>query len=202
MKNYMIDLETMSTEPDAAILSIGVVEMDLDCFEFKREFYQNVTLSSCVALGLHSSIATRDWWAAQQPEARDALTKDAIDIKEALTSLRSYLCGVPDSSFHFYRNQVMPWSNGAGFDIVILESAYRALGLTAPWQFYNAMCYRTIKNLYPDVQKPERIGIKHHALDDAKTQASHLFAIAQRHPGVLRHHRKLSMFERLITWGN
>lgn len=188
----MIDLETMSTRPNAAILSIGAVEMDLRRFEFGRTFYQNVELSSCLEVGLHESVATRDWWAVQQPEARDALTKDAVGIVTALANFRNWLRNDSDLE----NRELLVWGNGASFDITILESAHVACGLEIPWKFFNVMCYRTLKVEHRDVDMPPRIGLKHNALDDAKTQAMHLFQIVHRKkPHIVFGHR--SFLQRL-----
>jgi exodeoxyribonuclease VIII len=68
------------------------------------------------------------------------------------------------------------WGNGATFDNVILSNAYKAAGLERPWGRFGDRCYRTLKNLHPDV-KMHRIGEHHHALADAVTQGLHLVDI-------------------------
>lgn len=71
---------------------------------------------------------------------------------------------------------VKVWGNGADFDNVILGSAYRRLGKSIPWAFYNSRCYRTVKSLQPGC-RIERAGTHHNALDDAKSQALHLMRL-------------------------
>jgi hypothetical protein len=173
MKNIMIDLETMSTEPNAAILSIGAVEMNFETRELGEEFYQNVVLSSCLRMGMHRSQSTLDWWAKDENKAaRDSLAKDAVHIDLALQAFISWcnLLAKPE--------ELVPWSNGAGFDIPIIESAIKTCGKQIPWPFYNQSCFRTLKRLFFSVQVP-RQGMKHNALDDAKHQARHLLAITE-----------------------
>ena len=46
MLDVMLDLETMGTQPDAAIVAIGAVEFDLEAAQLGRRFYQPVTLDS------------------------------------------------------------------------------------------------------------------------------------------------------------
>jgi exodeoxyribonuclease VIII len=70
------------------------------------------------------------------------------------------------------------WGNGADFDLPILSAAYVAAGFGGPpWKPYNGRCYRTLKNLRPDVPRPERRGTAHNALDDAVFQAEHAIAL-------------------------
>jgi hypothetical protein len=166
LKNVMIDLETMSIEKNAAILSIGAVEFDIETKRLGEEFYQNITLSSCVWLGMHRSAATLNWWALDENKAaRDTLTKDAVSIELATARFCQWCSG-----------EIIPWSNGATFDIVILENAIKLCNRIVPWRFFNESCYRTFKRMYPEIVIP-RQGIKHNALHDAKHQARHLLAI-------------------------
>jgi hypothetical protein len=87
--------------------------------------------------------------------------------------------GLGNALIHFaewMRGEVNVWGNGAAFGNVILRSAYAACGLLPPWEFWNDRCYRTLKNLRPDI-KLERSGTHHNALDDAITQAEHAVVI-------------------------
>ena len=47
MKHIMLDLETMSTASNAAIVAIGAVEFEPETGKLGREFYCNVSLASC-----------------------------------------------------------------------------------------------------------------------------------------------------------
>jgi hypothetical protein len=68
------------------------------------------------------------------------------------------------------------WGNAASFDLKILEKAYKLMQIEVPWKYYNEMCYRTLKNLYPEIKimcNPH----KHEALQDAIYQAEHAVRI-------------------------
>jgi DNA polymerase III epsilon subunit-like protein len=172
MLNIMIDLETMSTEVNAAILSIGAVEMNFETKELGREFYVNVVLSSCLKLGMHRSQSTLEWWSKDENKAaRDMLTKDAVSIESAVSSFNAWCAELAEP------DNLAPWSNGAGFDIPILANAIRICGKQVPWKFYNESCFRTLKRLFYSVRVPRANTMKHHALEDAKNQARHLLAI-------------------------
>lgn len=163
----MIDLETMSIEPNACILSIGAVEFDIEEEKLLGEFYQNVTLSSCAKLGMHKSQSTLDWWAKDEnKEARDSLTSMALDIEVAIPLFLKWS-----------GDEIIPWANGASFDFPILKNAIQVCGHRAPWKYNHESDYRTFKRLYPTVLRPTLTGVKHNALADAKFQASHLMRI-------------------------
>lgn len=160
----MLDLETLGTEPGSVILSIGAVKFGEG--KILSEFYANINASSCQTLGLKIDAATVMWWMMQSDEARKAITTGSKHISDALTQFSEW---VGDA-------EAEVWGNGAGFDNTLLRSAYSAHQLTPPWKFTNDRCYRTVKNLHPEI-KMERKGTHHNALDDARSQAVHLMEI-------------------------
>lgn len=167
--HVMIDLETLSTRPNASILSIGATKFTLDEGIIDK-FYCNIDAKSCKSVGLHVSKDTVDWWMKQSAAARDALLVDQLPLKEALQTFTNWIG----------KDNVMPWGNGASFDISIMESAYHAVGLTYPWKFYNIMCYRTVMNLMGLSNAKIRASendTHHHALDDAISQTNTLIGI-------------------------
>lgn len=167
--NYMVDIETFSTETNAAIVSIGAVFMSFDRGFLGSEFYYSIDLKSSVDSGGHMQPETVGWWMQQSDEARKILFKNTVSLRHALLGLSDFL----DS----HDGDPRVWGNGATFDNVILRSAYKSEKIDFPWHFKNDMCYRTEVNLNPEIEKDEREGTYHNALDDAKFQARHLFKI-------------------------
>lgn len=164
MINVMIDLETYSTRYNAAIASIGAVKFQGD--EILDTFYCTVAADSCKAMGLHFDKETLDWWSRQSKEARQALLKDNVDLK---TALREFAV--------WYGDRSLPtWGNGAGFDNVIMDNAYRSAGMTRPWLPWEDRCFRTMKNIV-NIPIDARQGVYHNALDDAMHQTRHLIKI-------------------------
>lgn len=160
----MIDLETYSTRPNAAIASIGAVKWEDG--EIVDTFYCTIDPASCKAAGLHFEKTTLEWWQKQSKEARAALLKDNLSLEDALTKFETW-----------YGNKSLPtWGNGAGFDNVILDCAYKALHKKRPWLPWEDRCYRTMKNIV-NVPIDKREGTYHNALDDAITQTKHLIKI-------------------------
>lgn len=175
MNDVMVDLETMGTGPNAAIIAIGAVEFDLTQGNVGDRFYAVVSLESSVTNGGIMEPSTVMWWLGQSDDARKAVRADGEHINVALLRFATWLGQCAP------RDDLRLWGNGAGFDNVVLEEAYRRSQLTRPWHFWNNRCYRTMKGLQPDV-KAVRAGTHHNALDDALTQARHLIAIMQLRP--------------------
>lgn len=168
MNHVMLDLETMSTAPNAAIVAIGAV-----CGE--ETFYLTINLQSCVDYGLHIDANTVCWWLQQCAEARKDVATGTYALHHALEVFSSWLSELPEGDTYI-------WGNGADFDNVILANAYKATGLDLPWSHRNNRCFRTLKAMYPNI-KHTFDGIAHNALADAFNQARHLEAILKVHSG-------------------
>ena len=189
MKDVMIDLETCGTAPGSVILSIGAVGFDPESGKLGPEFYNVISAGTSIASGLSLDYKTMLWWSGQSAEAREVLKAaaspglygQAYDIWVVLTNFTTYLSQ--------FGKDVRVWGNGAAFDNVLLQEAYRRAGRApAGWSFHNDRCYRTLKSLFPYI-KLTRVGTHHNALDDAKSQALHAVALLQ-HLDKLQHTRE------------
>src|SRR5258706_9274955 len=100
LNHLMVDLETMSSDMDAAIVAIGAVLFDIEGPMLVAEdidagavncFYTNVDLASSMRLGLKPNASTIMWWLKQSQAARDALILPApVDITTALAALAGF----------------------------------------------------------------------------------------------------------------
>ena len=162
--DIMIDLETLATSTDAAILTIGAVKFD----PFGREaqepsmtpFYVRVDLDSCDEIGLVTNDDTIAWWANQSKEAQEEAfnTNDRIHIRDAFEQLYKFCWGAK-----------RVWSNGSCFDIVICEHVFKKVNRAVPWKFWEVRDVRTAFDLGINPQRPPVTA--HHALQDAWNQA-------------------------------
>jgi hypothetical protein len=180
----MIDLETLSTDSNAAIISIGAAKFDPrgaigelgdPSNPEYQHFYRNIDMHSVVEAGFHVSGQTLKWWMGSgegrspTTEARAALFEDPIDIGSALSQF-----------FIWFGEESLPtWGNGAGFDNVVLRNAYQKLGGIPPFRYKHDRCYRTINALFPDVAYVPP-ALAHDALSDAVAQAVHLQKLFNR----------------------
>lgn len=171
--NIMVDLETLGTTADAVILSIGAVKFDMSLGLVSDDaFYTSICIDSNQQYKRRIDADTLIWWFKQTAEARAVMFEHKVPLPEALEKFRCWcLDGASD--------RTTVWSNGADFDLPMLTHAFNTLKIELPWRHWNSRCYRTYKSLpgAEDVQKPERHGVKHNALDDALYQARHLMAI-------------------------
>ena len=178
MRHIMLDLETLSLQPNATILSIGAVVMDLETGVLGDEFYCTVDPRSCQQWGLHVCADTAIWWMKQSEEVRKAVYEgEALTLQAALA--RFGMWAAPSMEEEEVKNLRL-WGNGAAADNVWLLQAYQATHILPPWKFWTDRCYRTLKAAFRDVPYVEPT-IKHHALEDAKAQDQHLINIVGAH---------------------
>lgn len=156
MKRVMLDIETMGNGPQSAILSIGAADFDSD-----RTFLVNVDLQSCLDAGLKVDGSTIMWWLGQSAEAREALGKRALPLRDALQQFREWLCSAPVA----WVGEL--WAYPASFDLVIIENACRAVGVSVPWHYRAPRCLRTLAAV-AGVPKPSET--PHEACKDAQMQ--------------------------------
>lgn len=172
MKHLMIDLETMGVKPGCAVLSVGAVQFNPREGVLGEQYY-GVAQSDQSAYGLKHEPRTVEWWSRAHPDAKRVfIDPTALPLKDALALFAVWY------KTHFREEDICVWGNGADFDVPILRAAYDAVDLPIPWPPFSSRCYRTIKNLRPDITI-ERHGHEHNALADATAQAVHLMDIVR-----------------------
>lgn len=152
----MIDLETLDTEPDAVILSIGAVFFDEN--GTYETFYRELDAQKQIDLGRTVSFSTLQWWITQKgmfPKSCGATDfhMDMIDF----------------DMFCRTHGNIKPWGNGATFDITKMESLYKIANMEVPWKFWNIRDVRTVVDFFPECKG--NVKNNHNALDDAINQA-------------------------------
>jgi hypothetical protein len=161
----MIDLETLSTRTNAAILSVGAALFDPVAGEIGETYYARVALESATALG-HVDGGTVRWWMDQSNAARAEAFGGQESTYDALIGLVRFLRDKTDV------NSLLVWAAGPTFDVIILESTFRRISIDVPWTYRAPRDVRTVLGL-PGVTKPERDATltEHNALADAIHQA-------------------------------
>ncbi len=168
-KHLMIDLETMGNRSGAVICAVGMVEFDIVTGETRREFYQKVSIQSCLDAGLKVDGSTIEWWLSQGEVARHELFGETHELSSVLNSLALFLTHFPDAEI---------WGNSARFDMGILEAAYHAIKLPIPWVHWNERDLRTLVSFNPEIKKSTiKTGIAHNAIDDCHHQIRYCSAI-------------------------
>lgn len=167
MSNHvMIDAESLGTNNDSQILSIGACLFD-GKGTVLRTFYRVIELEDDVHV--RATPATLLFWLGQGAEAFTSLLTDPDrkDTFEVLYDLAEWI-GV-------IGNDVEVGANGTKFDIAALESLYKYYESPIPWVYNADRCMRTLRRFAGDLDIDFK-GRPHHALDDAVWQAKYVAA--------------------------
>ena len=168
----VIDLETLSTRPDAVITNIGIVGFDRfskDPFPSLEDVvsgYWRIETESQFLEGRRADSDTLSWWNDQHPLARHEVytSQGRLPLQTVLKELEE----------KWFLGRTRIWGNGVGFDNVLLQHA--ALPRTI-MNFRNDCCFRTLRTVFGSRTVPlEKCEghLKHHALHDAYYEAYQL----------------------------
>lgn len=161
MKRAMIDIETLSTEPDAAVIAIGTVIFT----ETTIIDTQEILINPVLATG-HRSKPTMEWWENQNSETREKMMSGTSAPWVAYSQWLEFLLPHPVKEI---------WANAPSFDLSILRSSFKACGLDFPLHYSKERDFRTLtalaRGLGIDYSGLYEKRVPHSALSDAVTQA-------------------------------
>lgn len=169
-----LDIETLSTNKNAVVLTIGATTISLDG-SAEKTFYARLDPQEQIDMGRHVSASTIIWWMQQSRVAQEAaFTGRTLKAATALEALSAWLAEEGNPPVY---------TNGPAFDAAILESLAEDLKMRAPWTHRQNRDLRTVEEtilLSKDELLQERFYarkdrvysnmVAHNALDDAKAQ--------------------------------
>lgn len=190
--DIMLDIETLGTEPGAPVLQIGAMAFDrntLDGDDWMFEpFKVHVDLQSNFDVDLKEVTAgTLAFWFQQEPAlAYDVLFGDVdrVGVFDALKQLIDWTDKVAATA-EAHPDEFLWWAKGPDFDMVLLETAARAVGLTMPWKYNSKRDLRTVQDITgnPDKELP----IFYHAGEhDALADCEYQIKVLRYCLGVLK----------------
>jgi exodeoxyribonuclease VIII len=171
MTHLMIDIETMGTAPNGAIIAVGARLFTKDTIGKGFEVYVNPELAKQYG---RVDEETMMWWSKQQQEVHQQVFSGRIHPADAALKFSQFVKEhKPDTI----------WAYPPQFDIVILQAWFKAVGLEWPFHYRQERCARTLKAwgagfglAYEDCYE----GIsKHLPLDDATAQAKVIQRVMQ-----------------------
>jgi hypothetical protein len=182
MYDVMIDIETMSLKPNAAVASIGAIAFPIDRVSIEIDsIIEEPTFSAVLDLRTQRDRDfdpdTLYWWLSQSTAAQAGLLDNPRETTGVLSEFRRWVRSL-DVRYG--------WSNGANFDHVILQHLFQSRGIEYPFRYTRQLCFRTMKNLIEISEHETHVDgpVAHRALDDAIVQARHLQLIFEKMRGL------------------
>lgn len=164
MADIMIDIESLDTGPQCVILTIGAVLFDPKGQGIIEKLELRPTIEEQTELGRTINDDTLRWWGEQSEAAQEEALgdRDRVPFAECMDILYK---------FCWLHNNGNVWSNGASFDVVVMESAWKQLGKLPPWNFWKIRDTRTIYDITGVKLKDGGHTTSHKAVEDAERQA-------------------------------
>lgn len=158
-RHLMIDIETLSSEPTAAVIAIGAVIFTEE--EIVSQFEAQI---DPVWTPGHRSVSTMEWWNKQDIGVRARMFSGKMLPEELCRRFSNYLDANQPRTI---------WANAPTFDITIMRHFYSQVGLKFPLHHRIERCYRTIKEIAMEhgYVPPPYPAQAHDALADAMHQA-------------------------------
>lgn len=146
MRNIMLDIETLGTEPQSVILAAAAQEFD-DDGPVGDGVFVRFPVQPQLDKGRTVSEATLRFWAEQNQKLFERmLNPQYVNIYRALADLEKYFQRHSDEVFAPV-DPVVVWANSPNFDAVLMESLFRRFGFTIPWSHRDLRDVRTLRSL-------------------------------------------------------
>lgn len=166
--DVMFDIETLSTTPDAVVLSVGAVKFQPLGNEttISDKQHWRLEIDCQMEKGREVSESTMEWWSKQDIEVRAEVfaPDNRVQVDKFFAEFNRYMTGADKI-----------WCQGPQFDAVIIENLYRQFNHHWNWQFWQVMDSRTLFQLMKQFNfEDPRKGVQqqlHNAAEDAYWQA-------------------------------
>jgi len=159
----MIDLETLSTRPDATIVTLGAIKFNPHTVEEPHTgLYIRFNVDEQSDLGRHVDDGTLEWWSRQKQEIQDEAfgDHDRVNMDSLTKQLNKWCVGVD-----------YLWCQGPLFDYAILQNLYKNIGKPCPWNYWQIRDSRTVFAMMPSDPRKAIQEQLHNALADCYYQA-------------------------------
>ncbi len=180
--HVMLDLETLSTRPDATLLQVAVVQFEpVPAGKVLVDDAWNAFVDPASQKGSHVDIDTVMWWLGQSEDARRGIIMgygESQPLGTVLLDIDHWLNDLGEFD--------KIWAKPASFDLPILQYAYQSMNLKVPWDHRQGRCLRTHLDTHSLPLTQEMMAhdraekllaeaghklVKHDALTDAVVQA-------------------------------
>ena len=161
MNNVMLDIETLGTSCNSAIIQIALIRFS-DSGEMGDMLSIKVDYNEQLQMGAEQSKETLEWWKQTNLKLFESLTTgdDILSVRDALYKVTAFIT-----------KQDRIWSHSY-FDASILSNLYRLANIQVPWVYKKIRDIRTLTDIANiDLGKFDWKEEKtHDSLDDCKFQ--------------------------------
>lgn len=138
--HLMIDLETLSTRPNAAILEVGYAIFETAAETIQQSGSWKLDLQDQLwpeQAPRHVEGSTLAWWSEQSDDVRANVFRGMprVPVPDFLRQFREWID---------WHNIQGVWSHGLGFDVPIMEDLHKQWNRVTPWYYRTPRDTRTL----------------------------------------------------------
>lgn len=176
MKHIMLELDTLSLEPNALITSIGAVEINFEDCTISRTFERNIHINSYGSTSIFD-ISPIMLYNKLHETVNYAILNTYTDYKSAITGFLGWCENIVGRDS---LDNLMVWGNGVTSNNSIMR---RALEIVVPncnpglWALSSDRCFRSVKCVLPEIHIEFPDYTPGRALHSAKYQSLYLLEL-------------------------
>lgn len=146
--DFCIDIETLSKEPDAAIINIACVPFSRDGSvdtSGTNPFEGYIHPMTAICSGLRVDSDTAGWWASRPPELKMVMSTNIATVGGSATAILEEFCiYIEHTKEALSPDRVRFWAQGKDFDFPILANALNKCCVIGalPWRYDQLRCAR------------------------------------------------------------
>lgn len=173
MTHVMLDLETLSLDNNAVVVSISAVEFDLETGTVGSNFEVALDILQQALNGGDIDKKTLTWWSSQDDKAKQALTRLRSSMVDgALNKFNNWL-----NELEGQNKDIKLWGNGCTADNVWVRNLYSRHNIEFVLPYWCDSDVRTLVTLGKINTRDFTFkGIKHNGLDDCLHQIEYCVA--------------------------
>lgn len=143
--NFILNMETCSTSPNAAIAHIMLGQIDLKSGNITNLFVESIDVSSLDTNLFQIDEKTIEFWENQPTEIQQFVFESNEKLNVALDNIIKF---IPLNSYI--------WCN-TYFEAPILNNAFKVLDKFIPWKYNNYRDLNTLSSLLSNVELPKKV---------------------------------------------
>jgi hypothetical protein len=163
MKDLMVDIETLGTQPGSVVVQIGACYFNRYTGEIGDKFLANVDIQSCLDVELVVDAGALKFWFDQfrHAEYNPTWQEQTHKLTRVINDLAT-----------FAKPADYAWAH-ATFDFPLIGAAAKAVGLKMPINYRNCRDIRTLVDLAGLPYEKPRVDKTHDALGDCIYQVGY-----------------------------
>lgn len=142
-EHFMVDIETLGTNPGDVVFEISVVRFDPLTGRHYQSWNQCLSIPYQQSAGFRACVATKRWWLEENGRDPEEENENAdANGNDQLEELNQWIDKMAPQ-----KKERRFWCRGANFDPVMLQPLFEVFGVRIPWAYWQWRDVRTLQGI-------------------------------------------------------